>query len=240
MQKPVFLLLLLSAFPLFGQQTPPVDELLKTARYVATLQQHDLSGNLRKDGKKVPVTLFLNRKQGDIQFQFLPKGEEDWKQARIFHMRLEADHYDLFEMKEGKTSRFPDTKLAEHIEGTDLTYEDLSMNFLYWPNGQVIGEEKIKGQECWKIRLNNPGVAGSYKAVIVSVHKKAGALMQVNGYDGQGRAIKQFQVSELMKVGKSYTLRRMRVNTYEPVSRKTTGITYVEFDKPKSGGGGFR
>jgi len=220
---------------------PPVDHLLKTARYVTTLQQHDLKGQLRKDGKKVPVSLFLNRKKGDIQFQYLPVGQKDWKNARIFHMRLKEDHYSLFELKDGKTLDFPASKLSEPIEKTDLTYEDLAMRFLYWPGGVVTGSEKIKGQDCWNIRLNNPGKSGLYRVVVVSVHKKAGALMQVNGYDAEGRAIKQFQISDLMKVGDSYTLRRMRVNTYEPVSRKILGITYVEFEKPKAAaGGGFR
>ncbi len=213
---------------------PPVEHLLMTARYVTTLQKHDLKGQLRKDGKKVPVILFLNRKQGDIQFQYLPEGQKDWKKARIFHMRLKADRYDLFELKDGKTLDFPASKLSESIEKTDLTYDDLAMRFLYWPGGVVTGSEKIKGQDCWKIRLNNPGKSGLYRTVVASVHKKAGALMQVNGYDAKGRAIKQFQISDLMKVGKSYTLRRMRVNTFEPVSHKILGTTYVEFEKPKA------
>ena len=104
-----------------AEDFPPVDDLLQTARYVTTLQQHDLNGQLRKDGKKIPVSLFLNRKQGDIQFQFLPDGKKDWDAARVFHMRLKQDHYDLFEIQGGKTRDFPDQKLAEPIEGTDLT-----------------------------------------------------------------------------------------------------------------------
>jgi hypothetical protein len=213
---------------------PPVDQLLMTARYVTTLQKHDLKGQLRKNGKKVPVILFMNRKQGDIQFQYLPEGQKDWKKARIFHMRLKANRYDLFELKDGKTLNFPASKLSESIEKTDLTYDDLAMRFLYWPGGVVTGSEKIKRQDCWNIRLNNPGKSGLYRTVVASIHKKAGALMQVYGYDAEGRTIKQFQISDLMKVGKSYTLRRMRVNSYDPVSRKIIGTTYVEFEKPKA------
>lgn len=212
-------------------QTPAVDDILHTARYVATLQQQDLKGQLRKGSVKTPVMLYLRGE--NIQFQFLSSRTKQWMP---FHMRLEEDHYDLFEMKGGKTARFPPAKLGMAIEGTDLSYEDLALRFLYWPNGQVVGSEKIKGQDCWKVRLQNPGEAGRYALVYVWVHKKAGALMQAVGYNGDNpaKALKQFQVSDIMKVGDAYTLRTMRVDSYDPVSNKTTGITYVEFEKPKA------
>jgi hypothetical protein len=214
-------------------QTPPVDDILRTARYVATLQQHDLTGQLRKGGKKIRVMLYLRGE--NIQFQYLSSQTNQWAP---FHMRLERDHYDLFEMKGGKTLRFPDAKLGQAIEGSDLSYEDLAMRFLYWPNGTIEGSEKIKGQDCWKVRLQNPGGAGRYALVYVWVHKKAGALMQVVGYNGGDPAmpLKRFQVSDIMKVGDAYTLRMMRVESYDPVPNKVIGITYVEFEKPKPAG----
>lgn len=214
-------------------QTPAVDDILETARYVATLQQHDLKGQLRKGGVKTPVMLYLRGE--NIQFQYLSARTTKWSP---FHTRLEKDHYDLFEMVDGKTLRFPDAKLGQAIEGTDLSYEDLALRFLYWPKGKVEGSEKIKGQDCWKVRLQNPGKAGRYALVYVWVHKKAGALMQVVGYNGgsPAKALKRFQVSDIMKIGDAYTLRTMRVESYDPVANKVTGITYVEFDKPKAVG----
>ncbi len=42
----------------FGQEAEPdPDELLKTARFVATLQHQDLTGHIRKEGIKFPVGL---------------------------------------------------------------------------------------------------------------------------------------------------------------------------------------
>lgn len=210
-------------------QEPAVDDILATARYVATLQQHDLKGQLRKESVKTPVMLYLRGE--NIQFQYLSSRTREWAP---FHMRLEKDHYDLFEMVDGKTLRFPDGKLSEAIEGSDLSYEDLAMRFLYWPNGAVEGSEKIKGQDCWKVRLQNPGQGGRYALVYVWVHKKAGALMQVVGYNGASpaKALKRFQVSDIMQVGDAYTLRTMRVESYDPVANKVTGVTYLEFEKP--------
>tara|TARA_B100001057_G_C22870077_1_gene958403 strand:- start:4182 stop:4658 length:477 start_codon:yes stop_codon:yes gene_type:complete len=149
-------------------------------------------------------------------------------------MRLGENRYDLFELADGKTVRFPEEKLGEPIEKTDLSYEDLAMRFLYWPGGQVDGLEKVKGQDCWVVRLVNPTQTGRYVQVRVWVHKKSQALMQVVGYDKGGKPLKRFAVTDVMKVGDSYTLRRMRVDSVDPVQNRVVGMTYLEFDKPKA------
>ena len=218
----------------FGQmaqaQLPKADDILATARYVATLQNQNLTGHLRKGDKKIPVGLFLMGEK--IQFTFLSSKTGKYEP---FEMRLKKDHYDLLEQKNGETVEFPQSKLGEAIEGTDVSYVDLAMHFLYWPKGQVIGDEKVKGQDCWKVRLQNPGKGGRYRLVYVWVHKKAGALMHVVGYNGDNpaKALKRFLVNEIMKVGDAYTLREMRVSSFDPKTNTTVGLQSVEFDKPK-------
>lgn len=222
--------LLASSLVSSGQGVPNADELLKTARFVATLQQQDLKGFIRKNEQKFAVGLFLRGENIQFTYNQLSTG----KDIR-FHMKLQQDSYKLLEVDPGgKSVNFPDDKLARAIEGTDLSYEDLAMRFLYWPNGVVDGEEKIKGQQCWLVRLANPTGKGRYAQVRVWVHKKSQALMQVVGYNVQGRPLKRFQVLDIMKVGNAYTLRRMRVDTVEPVANKVVGLTYLEFEKPKA------
>lgn len=199
------------------------ERVLHGARYAATLQNQDLHGSMRKDGKKTPVSLFLRGE--NIQFQY-KMGEVD----KRFHMRLLKDAFDLLELVDGKTQKFDNKKLAEKINGTDLSYEDLSMRFLYWENSSIEGEEKISGEMCHMVRLINPDKSGDYHIVYVWVHKKYGSLMRVVGYDPKGNPLKQFQVTDVMKVGKEYTLKRMRVDSLQ--NNKVSGTTYLEFDKP--------
>jgi hypothetical protein len=214
---------------LLADKVPPADEILKTARLAATLQQQDLTGQIRKEGLKFPVGLFLRGE--NIQLSYT---QPKTSRAIRFHMRLGDDRCDLFEIEDGKTRPFPPAKLEKAIEGTDLSYEDLAMRFLYWPNAKVDGLDKIKSQKCWLLRLVNPTGQGRYAQVRVWVHEKSHALMQVVGYDKQGRPLKRFQVTDIMKVGNVWTLRRMRVDTVAPEVNKVTGLTYLEFDKPKA------
>lgn len=223
----VFLLATLSA----TAQQPDPKAILEGARMSATLTKLDdgLSGNLRKGRAKTPVTLFL--KGQDIQFQF-SENNGPW---RIFHMRLADEDFDLFEIVDGKTRKFPREKLVEPIAGTDLTYEDLALRFFYWPNPKLEGQEDVGGQPCYKIRVDKPkGKAGRYEVVYVWVHSKFGAFMKIRGHDKSGALVKEFQVEDIMQVAKdTWTLRKMQVATHDPATGRRLSITEVTFDSPK-------
>lgn len=220
------LLLLFSSFStLYADQA--AETILAHVRHGAILQNNDLSGDLKKEGKRHPIHLFL--RENDIQFLF-----NEGKKQDGFHMRLGESQFDLFEIVQRKVIPMPADKLDDPIKGTDVTYEDLAMQFLYWPDSSIVGEEKVKSQNCYKIRLENPDQkAGKYKIVYAWVHKKYNALMKVIGYNAQGKPLKRFVISELQKSGDMHTLKKMEVSTLQPDTNKVTGVTYLEFDKPR-------
>jgi len=201
------------------------EKLLEGIRYGATLQHSKLEGHIRKNGKRTPLSLHMRGE--DITFQFYT--EKKWSG---FHMQLKEGQANLFETIGGKAKPFPPQKIGEAIIGSDVTYEDLSLRFLYWKDAKIEGQDKIKMQACHKIRLNNPGKDGRYKTVYIWVHQKYGALMQVAGYNASGQLLKRFHVTELMTVDKIQTLKKMNVETYKTGTNKVTGVTYLEFKEP--------
>jgi hypothetical protein len=214
-------------------QQPDADAILKGARISATLTQLDktepLNGNLSKDGKKIPIALFLDGK--NIQFQF--NENNTW---RVFHMRLSDEKYDLFEMIEGKTQDFPAEKLTQPIAGTDLTYEDLALRFFYWPNPKLEATEDVGGQPCYKLRIDKPkGSPGKYEVVYIWVHQKFGAFMRIRGHDKNGGLVKEFEVESVMPVADNvWTLKKMKVATCDPnKDGRRISITDVTFEAPK-------
>jgi len=211
-------------------QAPDARAILDGARMAATLTHLNdgLVGSLKKDGKSTPVALFLKGK--DIQFQI----EERKGAPQIFHLRLNDNSFDLFEIIDGKTVRFPEAKLIQPIAGTDVTYEDLALRFFYWPNPRFEGENNINGEACYKIRIDKPkDTAGRYSAVYIWVHKKYGAFMRIEGYDKNGGLVKEFEVQKVMQVSdKVWTLEKMQVSTDDPATKRRLSITNLLFEKP--------
>jgi len=228
--RPILLLatLLMTASGVHAQQ-PDAPAILQRARMATSLQHADLVGAIRTGNRRIPVKLFL--KGENIQFQI--------EGAGIFHLRLQADRAALFDVQpDGKTTAFPAAKLTQRIAGSDLTYEDLSMRFFYWPNAVFERIEKVGGQDCFRLLVANPGKEGSYASVNVWVHTKAGAFMKVTGYDRAKRPVKTFEVKDLQAVGGGeYTLKSMSVETIDPASSRVLGRSYLEFNNPKGRAG---
>jgi hypothetical protein len=209
-------------------QAPDPNRMIRNIRLSATLQDFDLNGSIRGGGKKFPIGLAV--REENMQFN-LGNGER-------FHIRLGDEKADLFTVADdGKTTLFPNAKLIQPIAGTDVTYEDLTLRFLYWPNAKLEAEEKVNGADCFRIRLDNPGKQGAFGVVYVWVHKKYGAFWQIRAHDRGGKPIKEFLVNDVMQLpgGKGYTVKSMRVNTLEDRGGefRTKSVTYLDFQSPK-------
>jgi hypothetical protein len=222
--------LILLASPALHAQQPSPQAILEGARMGATLTHlpEGLKGNLTSGGRRVPVEVHLKGKEG-IQFQFLENNR--WE---IFHMRHREGGADLLEMRNQAFAPFPNAKIIQPIAGTDLTFEDLSMRFLYWSDPVLEGMENVGRDACYKLRLTKPkGSAGRYETVHLWVHAKFGAFMRVRGYNAAGGILKEFQVEDVMQVGPgTWTLRKMQVATHDPASGRRTSLTNVTFDDP--------
>ena len=202
------------------------EKVLAKARWATSAQTQDLTGQLRKGAKKYPIQLFLRK--NNVQFvYFVGKTENK------FHLRMKEGNADLWSVKNGKWNKFDNKKLAQKIQDTDLTFQDLSLSFLYWKQSKVIKQELLKGQKCDVVRLDNPGGKGNYQIVYAWVHQRYGAIMKIAGYNKEGKLVKQFATESLMKIGKEYTLKKMSVKTYDPKTSKETGRTYLDFFQPK-------
>lgn len=215
--------------PLHAQQ-PDAAAMVRSIRLSATLQQMELKGGVRKQEQSAkqatPVHLFV--KGNNMQFHL---GNE-----KPFHIRMGDEKAELLEILDakGSTRPFPGSRLSDSVAGTDVSYEDLTLRFLYWPNAKFEGEEVANGEQCYKIRLDNPGRDGAYGVVYVWVHKKYGAFWQIRAHDKtkKGVPLKEFQVKKVMPIpgGKGYTIQQMRVNGLAPDGR-VASVTYLEFEE---------
>lgn len=236
MKKP--LLLLLAAGILLGslpapsaaqENTPAVAEGPDAGEIVAmvhlsrALRNDSLKGELTKGQKTVPFTVKM--KENQIHFSF-----ENPKQD--INLDITEKGYRLKEITAASNKEVPAASYSNPIRGTDLTYDDISFRYLYWPKRVKVGEETLKTRSCYVVDLYNPQKLGNYYLVRIFVDKESGGLMRMQAYDWEGKLIKACAVTAGMKVNGATVLKTMEVISYVPGSKKVAGETTFELRKP--------
>jgi hypothetical protein len=180
----------------------------------------ELNGRLRKqDGTIIPFRL---RAGGDeLIFTFSDPTE-------VLRLTL-TDNGSNLTLKSGDRERvISGAKLNDSVRGTDITYQDLALRFLYWKNSRIEGEQNVRTFACWMILLqqSNPNLA--YASVRVWVAKQSGALLRAEAFDAQSRLVKKFEVISGQKIEGKWFLKQMRIERFDPASGNLASRTYLE------------
>ena len=132
------------------------------------------------------------------------------------------------------TQRVTGSRLLQPVRNSDLTYEDLSLRFIYWRRAMVEGEQAIKTVPC-RIILVQPGTAADsqYGSVRLWVQQEGGALMRAEGFDRQGQLIKRFELISGQRIGGKWWLKQMRIERLDPQTRRVVSRTYLEINAPE-------
>ncbi len=101
--------------------------------------------------------------------------------------------------------------LAGRVGGTDLTWLDLTMDFLWWPDVRMDGEGTAKGRACDVLVATPPSPIAGCSAVRMWIDRKLGFLMQVEQLDPQGEPVRKMWVQSVKKMNARWMIRDMEV-----------------------------
>lgn len=205
-----------------GEPAPSAREILASVRMQEGQQQVDLQGQLRENEKLIPFRLIQT---GPVIRYTFSNPEE------ILQLRLEENGSRLDTVTDTGTQTFVASKLDEKIRGTGVTYEDLSLKFLYWPDARVLGAENVRTRNCWKLQLHAPPRESQYANIFLWIDKNSGALMRMEGYNAAGQIVKRFEVVSAQKIDNRWFLKQMRIEELQPGTNKVQSRTYLEIKK---------
>jgi hypothetical protein len=185
----------------------------------------ELKGSFSKGKTTVPFTIRLDKDL--IRFTFD-------KPKQVISLNVTEKGARLTEeVAGGKAQPVATKRYAEGVRGTDLSYDDLSQRFLYWPKKVRAGTETIQTRKCDVVDLYNPDNLGEYYLVRVFADRESGGMLRMMGYDRGGKLIKTCAVTSGMKLKSGATvLKSMEILRHEPGSRKVAGETTLELRKP--------
>lgn len=221
------------AAPLWAQDAPSADELLRSMREMTVSQgEKDVTGTIRKNRTKVPFS--LSARGETIVFQY--KESDAWKR---FDVRIKEKSVDLVLVNGGKAQVMAASNYAQPIAGTDVCYEDLSLRFLYWKGGKVLPDSsasRIKGRDCYVVEVPNPKPGtGQFAWVRLWVDKENGTTWQIDGYGKDGKLKKRFSITSVQKLSDgSWFFKQMKLEVRNPQNPdKTIALDYLEMDDIK-------
>src|SRR5438067_3002213 len=222
-KKIVASFLLVTCVVAFSAAPPPsAKEILESVRLQQAQQQIELEGQLREDEKVIPFR--LSQKGPVIRYSFSNPDE-------ALQLRLGDNDSRLEEVTREGVEKISPAQFDKKVRGTGVTYEDLALKFLYWPNARVTGENSISLRNCWKLELKAPNRQSQYSNVWLWVDKEGGALMKLEGYDWNGKLAKRFTVVSGQKIEDRWFLKQMRIEEFDPATGKQRARTYLEIMK---------
>jgi hypothetical protein len=203
-------------------QTPSPEEILNQVRLTQAQQQLDLQGQLRSGATVIPFR--LTQTGPIIRYTFANSPE-------VLQLKLGAKSSQLELVTNTSTKKFAASRLEEKIGGTGVTYGDLALRFLYWPNPQMTGPDTIRTRACWKLRLHPPSHDSPYSTVILWVDQESGAIMRLEAYNWQSQLVKRFEVVSAQKIEGRWFLKQMRIEELQPGTDKVQSRSYFEIKR---------
>jgi outer membrane lipoprotein-sorting protein len=212
----VFALLLLVG----SAQEPDAAVILDGVRLAAV--NRELNGQLRKeDGTTIPFRLILSGSQ--VTYRFSNPDE-------TLRVELKESTSTVKQDEGGKSRLIAGSQLPERVRGTDLSYEDLSLHFLYWANPKVEGEQTVKGFSCWIILVQHIGRDSNYTSVRMWITKEGNGLLRAEAFNSKGKLVKRFEVISGQKVEDKWIPKQVRIQVYDPETGKQESRTYLEIN----------
>ena len=189
----------------------------------------DVMGSIRKGSLKVPFS--LSARKDTIAFQY--KQNNEW---RRFDVHIGGSKADLLLVNGGKAVVMNPSSYSLPIAGTDVTYEDLSLRFLYWKGGTILpdsSESRIKGRDCYIVQVANPSPGtGQFATVRMWLDKENGTVWQVDGYGRDGKLKKRFTITSVQRLSDgTWFFKQMKMEVRNPDNdRRTIALDYLEME----------
>lgn len=195
--------------PASSQTKKSAQDLLYEARLRPVAHPVSLYAEIR--GGEEPVPLIFKIEKNQITYEFHHPNE-------AIVLTLEPSSSLLSDIKDGVSHVVKDQERYQEIRDTGMTYDDLSLGFLYWPHTRLAGGEMLRGINTSIIELFSPDLdatASPYRSARLWIDQHSGAPVRMEGWNQHGQLVKRFEVLSAQKIDGLWMLKEMRIETFQ-------------------------
>lgn len=123
--------------------------------------------------------------------------------------------------------------LFGRIEGTEISWMELSFSFFWWPDPRVVGQEKVANRwDCQIIEIACPPEVGDgWSHIRLWVAPAYNAVVRGEAWRA-GRAVKRFDVESVKKLRQVYMIGDMDVRNLETGARSRLKVGRMRMITP--------
>lgn len=136
--------------------------------------------------------------------------------------RTEADGLAI-----SRSDGLPSPKPADSIEGTDISWLDATLDFVWWTNPVLVGSDRIKGRLCDILEVEPPAPLANCKKVRLWIDRSQFVVLQAEQLNPT--PIRRMWVRAVQKVDDCWVLKNMEVETIGSGHRTLLRFDSVRF-----------
>ncbi len=116
----------------------------------------------------------------------------------------------------------------DYFMGSDFTYDDMGRRNVDEDTHNLIGEETLDGQKCWKLESTPKDSRDIYSKKIAWIRQDCLIPVKVEFYDKMGKLQRRLEMSNIEKVDGFWVAKKMQMTNVQ-----TEHQTVLEFINPK-------
>jgi len=152
-----------------------------------------------------------------------------YSRLTIVHSGRSASVYSLLEDFKGvdgnnKTRELSGDATMVPFAGSDFWVADLGLEFLHWPKQLLLRREMRRSRPCDVLESTHPQPLTGYSRVVSWIDIESAGILHADAYDAKGNLLKQFDPTELQKVGSERQVREIEMR-----NRQTGSRSAIEF-----------
>lgn len=128
----------------------------------------------------------------------------------------------------------PAPGLDQPVQHTALSWMDLTLGFLWWNGGKIIGQAENRGQTCYVLDRHAPVHAmAPYASMRLWVDTRVSMLMEAVGHNKLGEPFRRLSVKSFKKINHEWMVKDLEVENL--VSRASTILRIRDAEPGKEG-----
>jgi hypothetical protein len=211
------------------QPTPPIEFVQARVLHNLRLQDFQLEGVIHTSKKIYPMR--LRTRDHEMVYEFTD-------QPLQIRVNLDPEQSSVARRKNSTSDweELTGSARQQAILDTDITYEDLCLDFIHWSKVTALGGDDIKTLKSWAFEATPDG-SSQYTKVRYWISSDFFAFLRVDGYNSQGQAIKRVEVNGVQKIGSAYVIKEMQISSLVPGRELSSSRTYIEVRTGQPGSG---